>query len=212
MKNIDNKVIQGVVVAAVAALITFFGFFYLMTYRLADQSSHLESRREVSAKAWIVATLTSEPDEDHDAFLLRVAHYMQRWTDTNNAEVCGYLASDGTRWGVRLTTLKSQLTCISSKQVVPDGMIASGENIHSHPSAGEHGTLSTSMDTKRVARAFREQVGRVIRPSPGFSKDDFDAGPGYLVADGKLSYQAGEGTVRILGETRETSEQLLASQ
>lgn len=113
---------------------------------------------------------------------------------------CGYLASNDTGWGIILTTQKSQVLCISDKNVVPHGFVAESENIHSHPTPDEHGMIHVTLETRQMNRSLREEnKWRKIRAGENFSQDDYKAGAGYLVMSNHLWHQQGKGTVRNLG-------------
>ena len=160
----------------------------------------VKQQRKVETQAWIVSTLVSEPSETKEAFVRRLAIYMQAWTQEHGAEVCGFLATDGERWGVRLTTQKSQAFCFFAAAMVPEGMTATPETIHTHPSA-KNGWLAVNDSTRAAAKAIGDyKLGsrgtHWMKVEPGFSGDDYNAGPGYLVVDGRVLHQAGRGTER----------------
>lgn len=170
--------------------------------------------QEVQVKAHLLGSHVSEPGETKEMFVLRVAAEMQRWTDLTGNEACGVLATDGQRWGVSLTTQQAQVLCFFAREVVPAGMTATGENIHSHPTP-DKGHLRITAETRQVLRDVGDRVllkrvkdangGRLRVEVEGFSTDDYAAGPGYLVVNGRLYFQAGRGTQREVGQVASTA-------
>ncbi|RTQ81750.1 MULTISPECIES: hypothetical protein [Stenotrophomonas] len=152
--------------------------------------------KTVQAKAWPVATYTSEPGEAKEAFLLRIAPEVAAWTAENQAEACAFVATDGQRWGLKLITLRSQFECVFAYGVVPEGMTTTNETFHSHPPADGGGYITLTEGTKAAAAALGDaSLGRVrqLRVENGgeFSERDFKAGPGYLITNGRLLFQNG---------------------
>lgn len=170
--------------------------------------------REVQVKAHLLGSHVSAPGETKEAFVLRVAAEMQRWTDRTGNEACGVLTTDGQRWGVSLTTQQAQVLCFFAREVVPAGMTATDENIHSHPTP-DKGHLRITAETRQVLRDVGDRVllkrvkdangGRLRVEVEGFSTDDYAAGPGYLVVNGRLYFQAGRGTQREVGQVANTA-------
>ncbi|HGM7285111.1 TPA: hypothetical protein ACKP7V_000884 [Stenotrophomonas maltophilia] len=152
----------------------------------------------VAAKAWSVATHTSEAGETKEAFLLRIAPEVAAWTAENQAEACAFVATDGQRWGLKLITLRSQFECVFAYGVAPEGMTPTNETFHSHPPADGGGYVTLTEGTKAAAAALGDASLRhikMMRVENGgeFSKRDFDAGPGYLITNGRLLFQSGRG-------------------
>lgn len=150
-----------------------------------------------------VGEFVSEPGEALGDFILRIAPSLDQHTLASGHEVCGMVAADSERYGVRLGSTKGAMTCSMSRSNVPDGMRALNVSIHSHPHT--RSVFPTSADVsfyaenpmvsgRMVKRGRPEKVGGAY-----FSDGDYAAGPGYLVAEGQVLYQEGKGTERILG-------------
>lgn len=185
-------------------------------FPLDGDGGHVKYRKkEITTQAWVVASMISEPGESREAFIRRLAKYMQDWTDKNDAEACGFLATDGQRWGVKLTTQRSQVMCLMDPSIVPTGLVAkhSDDTIHSHPRASQGGWLEVSEATEKAAAVVGERGlertgpwSTKVRVSVnGFSRDDYSSGPGFLVANGVIYYQKGRGTQQVgaqIGEAK----------
>ncbi len=150
-----------------------------------------------------VGEFVSEPGEALADFIVRIAPALDQHTRASGHEVCGMVAADSERYGVRLGTTKGAMTCSMSRSNVPAGMRALTVSIHSHPHT--RSVLPTSADVafyaenplssgRMVKRGRSERVGGAY-----FSNGDYAAGPGYLVAEGQVLYQEGKGTERNLG-------------
>jgi len=151
-----------------------------------------------STKAWPVGTYTSEPGEAKEVFLLRIAPEVAAWTAENQAEACAFVATDGERWGLKLITLRSQFDCVFAYGVAPEGMETTPETFHSHPPADGGGYITLTESTKAAALALGDPSLRRVRQMRvenrgEFSERDFDAGPGYLITNGRLLFQNGRG-------------------
>lgn len=158
----------------------------------ADEPKPRAGQRVVETRAWVVDTIISNPGEAREDFLWRLAAYMQAWTNTHGAEVCGYVATDGARWGVKLTTQRSQVMCIMDPSIVPAGFRAERDNIHSHPTADSRGKIELNEATRAAAEAIGENAGlHRLEIGFGFSADDKRNGRGYLVTDGRLMHYDG---------------------
>lgn len=150
-----------------------------------------------------VGEFVSEPGEALGDFTLRLAPALDQHTRESGHEVCGMVAADSDRYGVRLGTTKGAMTCSMSRSNVPDGMRALKISVHSHPHT--RSVFPTSADVsfyaenpmvsgRMVKRGRPEKVGGAY-----FSHGDYASGPGYLVAEGQVLYQDGKGTERNLG-------------
>lgn len=153
--------------------------------------------RQVETKMWPVGTYLSEPGEGKEAFLLRVAAEAQAWTQANDAETCAFIATDGERFGLRLLTLRSQVDCVFAYDVAPAGMKTTAETFHTHPAQNRGGYIELSDATRKSMRELGD-LERHAKPKWAqvenkneFSKRDLEAGPGYLVTEGRLLYQDG---------------------
>lgn len=150
------------------------------------------ARNTVETKAWVVGTHMSQEGETREQFVMRVASIMQVWTDENDAEVCGYIATNGKQWGIILTTQRSQIMCVMDKNMVPKGFVADKDSIHTHPNPNPRGVVEVSQATIDAAAAIGETgLRRKIEISHGFSGSDKRNGPGYLVAGGRIMHWDG---------------------
>lgn len=122
----------------------------------------------------------SEEGESKRDFILRIAPELRAWTLANKAEQCGWIATDGKRFGVVMMTIHSQIMCLANSH--PMEMTKTGELIHTHPRGG----------TYKLGRSDQIRMGGVtmytILPE-SFSQGDIDAGPGYLVTPTTVLYQ-----------------------
>jgi len=64
-------------------------------------------------------TMTSAPGQSKVAFLVDVAHWMRSWSDKTGFEACGEIATDGSRYGVVITTSKSHFGCAIDNTLLP---------------------------------------------------------------------------------------------
>lgn len=171
-----------------------------------EAHSHGERGGMVEAKAWPVAEYVSQEGETREEFVIRVAELLQKWTNENGVEACGFLASNGNTWGVKLLTLRNQISCIPDPRYVPAGMKAQDDTIHSHPNPEEDGYIYLNKATLDSLLAMGDNTfHRTRKRNPrvkaqyDFSSSDFKAGPGYMVMNGKLMYQKGRRNVEDLG-------------
>lgn len=111
------------------------------------------------------------------------------------------MGTDGSRWGVKLITHYSQLTCLMDRRVLPEGFVAEADNIHSHPRPDQRDWMMLTDKTIAAARAMGDRltVNRV-QIKHGFSDDDFITGSGFLVANDELFYQNGRHGIQKMGK------------
>ena len=128
----------------------------------------------MTANAGVIKEMESSPGEAKEAFILRVANYLQDWTEKNKVEACGYIITQGDITAVILQTQKRRDECLSSASY--KGWTLTGENIHSHPH-------------RRKTNAHT------------FSETDYSI-PGYLVDSNELWYQNGKGTEKQIASLR----------
>lgn len=149
----------------------------------------------------------SNPNEDLEAFLVRISPQAEAFTLNTGWEVCGFVAQnkDG-KYGLRLASTRGAVSCGMSANNVPFGMTATKMTYHTHP---EGNARPTSADAEFYAEnpavsGRMLKVGKPLKVGVGgkgsavFSEGDYVA-PGYLVAEGKLMYQEGKGTERDVG-------------
>lgn len=149
-----------------------------------------------------LGAMDSAPDEEMEAFLIRVAQTLDLFTRQTHHEACGVIMTNETQsaWRVRITTNRSHLSCVMVAFEEP-GYVRMGGDIHSHPYIPD-GTRANAQDVLR-RRDFT--CGENIRIfDQHFSQIDFDHGPGYLVSRGRLLHQHGEQwPVRLVAEFEE---------
>lgn len=156
-------------------------------------------------KRYDVKEIIGQVDESLESFVLRVAPELDSFTRQSGHEACGMIAQtpSGNQFGVRLITIKGAMTCSMLRSNVPDGMRAQNVSIHSHPH--KRSVFPTAADVNYYAENPMVSGRMIKRGSPEkvggayFSQGDYQAGPGYLVAEGRLLYQEGVGTDRDLG-------------
>lgn len=145
----------------------------------------------------------SEPGEALDAFMLRVAPRLRAYSDATGYEACGVIArNDQGQYGVVVGTNHAHIACVNLSRIVPAGMRATGETIHSH--GGDRAVAASKVDLQLMGKRLAKMGGttRAIITVHGqkldaFSPTDFEGGPGYLAApEGRLLHQSGKGTTR----------------
>lgn len=152
-----------------------------------------------------VKEIVSQVDENLESFVLRVAPELDSFTRESGHEACGMIAQtpNGNQFGIRLITIKGAMTCSMLRSNVPDGMRAMNVSIHSHPY--KRSVFPTAADVNYYAEHPMNSGRMIKRGKPEkvggayFSQGDYQAGPGYLVAEGRLLYQEGVGTERDIG-------------
>lgn len=139
----------------------------------------------------VVATLYADAGESDEAFVLRTATLLQRWADTNEAEACGVIVRSERGLQVRLITIRSQLNCAYDRALV-------GDTIHVHPVHDSHGVVKLTRATIAAMPQYEGQFTIKVN-SRVFSQADYKR-PGYLVTHGKLLYQSGKGSDRLVAQ------------
>lgn len=151
----------------------------------------------------------SAAGESLDAFALRIGPLLRAYSDETRYEACGAIGQvPGGRYGVIIATNESHIGCISSNDILPEGMDATGQTIHSHgknescvanktdialfgKDLGKHGI---GYNTGRPM-AFMKINGQGINE---FSDLDLDGEDGYLAAEGGKVLHHTNGKVRVL--------------
>lgn len=159
---------------------------------------------QVNAQALVrmdMAEYLSEPGESLDAFMLRVAPVLDQFTAANEWEACAAIGKtpEGDRYGFILTSSQAALGCLVYTDSLPEGMVSAGLTLHSHPGTKEvyPGYMDRQIMAMRGRKVLQAEMKNHARG--GFSPEDFDAGPGYLVAGGMVLYQEGRGHIRRVG-------------
>lgn len=146
----------------------------------------------------VVSTRESEVGESYEDFVMRTARFMNGWTKDSNAELCGFLTKKGDRFYIVLGTIRSQLSCKSG--FVVEGTELTGDTLHSHPATDARGRIKIHDHTRLAEGKGVPLTSDMEVNTRVFSKGDYVDGPGFLVADNRVQYQAGKGTVRVVGK------------
>jgi len=135
-----------------------------------------------------------------EAFAVRVAYVLRAWTATHGVEAIGNLCRtpDGARWGTVLLTVGAHVASPVTN-ACPDGMLATGVDIHSHPQHQQY--RPNAIDQVFLGRSFSGDE-RINTFPDRFSDDDF-VHPGYMVGRNGLHYQGGRDAVRLVRDLRE---------
>lgn len=144
----------------------------------------------------------SEKGETMDAFMIRVAPQLRAYSDETGFEACAAIARSDSEdvYGVVVGSNKSHIACAIFSSMVPEGMRATGQTVHSH--GGDRAFTASVADKALMMQALIPPRGKVLtvhgQTLDAFSDVDMDAGPGYLAApDGGLLHQAGTpGSIR----------------
>lgn len=135
-----------------------------------------------------VSTMTSAPGQTEQAFLQDVGHALRAYSDRTHLEACAEIASDGTRYGVNITTSGSHIGCAISTADIPASMTATGETIHSHGGLGSFNAnhadlmfLGGRATTDALVTVHGQDLSH-------FSPEDLDGPHGYLATPAGLIY------------------------
>lgn len=138
-------------------------------------------------------TMTQHTSESKVAFLVDVAHWLRHYSTDTGFEACARIAADGDRYGVVITTSKSHFGCAIDNTMLPAGMTATGDTIHSHAknktyvaSRSDRQFLPNVLDSRRYVRVRGQDLNH-------FSRTDYMGGSGYLAGSTGLYYQDSPG-------------------
>lgn len=158
--------------------------------------------------SWVVETMLSQPGQTKAEFIHDVSRFLDVWTLGTNVEACAQISvsPQGDQWGVRILTQKSQVNCLTGKDMVPFDFISTGETIHSHPNV-ENGRVVLNENSAKLlslltGERYRKGASLTIQAPENFSSTDYEGGRGFLVSQGRLKHQHGHGTEEDLGEIR----------
>lgn len=155
----------------------------------------------VSAQSKFIATIDSTENETEQQFVVRVAKFIQKWTNKNNAEICGWVQVNAERkYRVNLVTDGSQVFCMLKYSKIDEGFNSTGKYIHSHPNHDKNFIVETTSNTRKANKfyGFEVNLPEFYVVERGFSKGDYQTS-GWLVDNGSLWYQEGKGTETNLG-------------
>lgn len=143
-----------------------------------------------------IAVLHQTKDETKEQFVVRVGRELLNFSTITNYEGCGGLAIKAADLhSVSLFTNLSHKGCVILSTNVMSDYKATAAHIHSHPVKG-------SVVFNRIDELFvrgKIEAGRVVDIKvEDFSENDYSIGPGWVVADGKLMWQNGKGTEKII--------------
>ncbi len=154
-----------------------------------DAASH-------SLPRYPVAEYVSNPGESQPDFLARTGLEMRKWSDATAFESCGVLAmSDDGRFGIRVSTSKAHVGCLSDPKDIPVGMTPMDATLHTH--GARRAFMLNNVDVVMFGGNRGLPGTRYANPDK-FSADDFANGPGYLAGTKGIWYQHGEGTAAIV--------------
>lgn len=144
-----------------------------------------------------LGVIDSRPGEEKQAYLHRVGQVLNDFTLASGHEACGAIMEneEGDAWRVRLTTNRSQFSCV--KMIFQEeGYLLTDETIHSHPQPKRDSLWANAQDEKLLGFP----CGHPFRVHDAdFSDGDLRTGAGYLVARGRLLYHR-NGVKLDLGE------------
>lgn len=141
-----------------------------------------------------VRTVLPLDGESRIETIARAGAIAEGYTRQSGFEACALVCENAQgQVGLRLTTSFSQVACRMRHEQAscPAGFANTRTTLHSHP-------LVLEVRANPVDAVYAGQRrGRRIEVHPhGFSDQDYRAGPGYLMAMGRLLYQEGPGTDR----------------
>lgn len=152
-----------------------------------------------SAQDGIIGRYESNSEESYNQFATRVGKFLNDWTAKNNAEGCGRLTESDGKFYVILQTQKSQISCNST--ILVSGTNLTGDDIHSHPDYGMQEIVNLTKETRMAEKnngVNLSNVEKINLKTKGYSETDYSGGSGFLVTDGKLMYQKGKGTEKVI--------------
>lgn len=146
-----------------------------------------------------VGQLIGEVGQSKDDFAKSVSLILTDFSEKTGFEACGYIATDGDRYGILITSSRSHVACVNYARSVPEGMFAIDQTIHSH----------SPVDRARPNHADRTLMGHELSVVGGgmrqptsvlnkqkidmFSDMDIRSGPGYLaIPNGRAIHHNGK--------------------
>lgn len=148
-----------------------------------------------------IAVIQGAPGESQDLVIARAAKVLKTYTEAHQLEACGDLTMNADQTlRIVLGTIDSHIGCISQTVPAP-GYVVLGLTIHSHPTRRSFSANPADIAANSVSESSKAHLhnGETLSVhSSGFSKQDF-LSHGYLVANGHLLYQHGEGTTQDRG-------------
>lgn len=168
---------------------------------LTASAHEVDVKEALSLPIAQIKQVYSLPGEGRSAFVERIAPEFAAYTEQTGHEACGVIAvlangADGVNptFSVSIGTIGSQIGCANG--LVANGYISMGTTIHSHPQARTIRLTAIDMKVRGTP------AGKLRTESPDkckFSEQDYK-GDGFLVTCGKLMYQSGKGTERVVAQ------------
>ncbi len=146
------------------------------------------------AGSTLIKEFRSENSETMEQFVVRIAPFIQQWTDENDAEICAFIGQNDSGFGVMLTTNYAKLECAMT--LMHRDMEPSGYSVHSHIRATKV-ALSVN-DTQHQNSGSRVKSKFTTISTKSFSENDYKEGSGYLIVLDRILVQSGRGTVKVI--------------
>lgn len=171
------------------------------------QAQDNAQRIDLSGRSVFFTTLTvvqGQPGEPQELTINRAAQALETFTQATQLEACGDLTI-GPHDVLRIVigTIHSHVGCVSQTEPLAD-FTPTGMSIHSHPTRRSFIVNNADVAANSVADSVIEmlhvgQVASVSSKSNTFSATDLREPMSYLVANGRLLYQA-NGRIHDRGE------------
>ena len=131
------------------------------------------------------------------ALVLKATDWMRNFTKSSSYEACANICRSPTsgEFSAILSSSHSQIGCGISRDRCPEGFVPVDRTVHSHPMSGNSLVLNDQDRQFMRVRVPGRHVPQNLRfrADPRvFSKDDFDAGPGYLITEDEVLFQDGK--------------------
>lgn len=151
----------------------------------------------------VLGEMTGGADKSMDQFAVSISGPIAQYTKNTQHEVCAQICkSPQGDWGAVVTTVGSHVMCPITN-VCPDGMTATGQGIHSHPTGSTYKINAADKAVLLSGPFYRLGAKEARGQTDVFSAEDFKAGPGYMVTDkGRLMHQDGPKKVRVISIDR----------
>lgn len=143
----------------------------------------------------------AEPGETLDTFAKRVSPRLREFSDATGFEACGTFAQAGDGvFGVVIGTNHSHIACAVRRGVVPEGMTAVDEHIHSHGIEEARRMTDSDRTFAGIRSDARSRHSAVIygQTIDAFSEQDLHGSRGYLATPVGTLHHDGAGTVRVV--------------
>jgi len=152
-----------------------------------------------------LAVVKSADGESREEFISRAAAILDAYTADTGFEGCSriWTTEKQNAWSVALISNHAQVGC-TIMNVHPDNKNAASterwlpqrDSLHSHP---PESIIRTNAQDSTLSRNKHRKGSRQRLRVKEFSPEDYLAGPGYMVHDGTLYKQDGQGTMKAIG-------------